>query len=116
MDCFCLPLPVQNGLNGMSFEETLLHIDQVDFKDLREDFRTGIVELFDTIKRNIFPKTVLSVQLSASVFSKYIETVVQKLNDNERISLFDSLALSIEYASDLYNASKYYSLLKIIIF
>ena len=112
IDCFCLPVPVSNGLNGLNFEETLQNLEVINFKDLREDFQTGIKELSDTMKRNICPKSLLTVPLSACAFSKYIEVVVDQLNKNERVSLVDSLELSIKYASEkaLKDAIEYYEL------
>ena len=100
LDCFCLPFPIENGLKGMNFEATLRNLDQIDFNDLRSDFRNRINELCDSIKMNICPKSVCTVPLSALAFSKYIEVVVKQLNENERVSLVDSLALSIRYASE----------------
>jgi hypothetical protein len=100
IDCHCLPFPIESGLNGMNFEETLRNLDQIDFNDLRSDFRMGINELCEKIKLNICPKSVCTVPLSASAFSKFIEVVVENLNENERVSLVDSLALSIKYASE----------------
>ena len=100
MDCYCLPFPIDNGLKGMNYEETLRNLDQIDFNELRNDFRNGINELCETMFRNICPKTILTVPLSASAFSKYIEVVVKQLNENERVSLADSLVLSIKYASE----------------
>jgi hypothetical protein len=100
MDCYCLPMPINNGLNGMSIEETLQNLDKIYFKDLREDFRTGITDLCETMKKNISPKTVSTIPLSASAFSKFFQLVVEQLNNNERVSLTESLALSIKYASE----------------
>jgi hypothetical protein len=100
MDCYCLPIPINNGLNGMSIEKTLRKLAEVDFKDLREDFRSGITDLCDTMKKNICPKSVLTVPLAASAFSRFIQLVVEQLNNNERVSLTESLALSIKYASE----------------
>ena len=84
MDCYCLPFPIDNGLKGMNYEETLRNLDQINFNELRNDFRNGINELCETMFRNICPKTILTVPLSASAFSKYIEVVVKQLNENEK--------------------------------
>ena len=100
IDICCLPMPINNGLNGMSIEKTLQNLGKVDFNNLREDFRTGIIKLCDTMKINICPKSVLTVPLSSSAFSKFIQVVVDQLNNNDRVSLTESLALSIKYASE----------------
>ena len=100
LDCFCLPLPVENGLNGMSLDDTLKNLDSVDFRDLRRDFQNGIKNLFERIKRDISPKTIHTTPLSASAFSRYVEVVVEQLNNNERVSLTESLTISIKYASE----------------
>jgi hypothetical protein len=99
-DCFCLPIPINNGLNGMTREETLQNLDNVDFKELRPEFRNGINELCEAIKTNISPKTVSTIPLTATSFSKYIEVVVRQLNENSRVSSVDSLSLSIKYISE----------------
>ena len=100
LNCFCLPFPIKNGLCGMSFQEVLQFLDQVDFKDLGEDFRDGINELCTYIKDNICPKSFLTIALTGVAFSSYFENVVKQLNEDERVSLADSLALSIKYASE----------------
>jgi hypothetical protein len=42
----------------------------------------GINELCEKIKLNICPKSVCTVPLSASAFSKFIEVVVENLNES----------------------------------
>jgi hypothetical protein len=100
LDCFCLTFPIQGELHGMSFQEVLQYLDQVDFRDLDTNFRNGINELCETIKGNICPKTILTIPLSGAAFSKYFESCVEQLNENKRVELADSLAVSIRYASE----------------
>jgi hypothetical protein len=100
LDCFCLPFPIDSGCNGMSFEQTLRQLDQLEFEKLKPEFRTGIKALCDGIKKNICPKTVFTVPLTAVAFSKYVENVVQQLNENTKVSLNETLSMSIKYASE----------------
>ena len=76
-DCYCLPIPLSNGLNGMTIEQILQNLDLIDFNHLRLEFRTPVNELCETIKTNIRPKTVLKIPLSALSFSKYTEIVLK---------------------------------------
>jgi hypothetical protein len=100
LDCFCLPLPIENGLNGMEFDETLQNLDSVNFDHLRKDFKHEITKLCENIKRDIGPKIVHTIPLTAVAFASYIQIVVNQLNKNERVSLTESLTLSIQYASE----------------
>ena len=93
-------MPLNNGLNGEPLEKTLQNLGKVDIKNLRDDFRTGINQLCDTIIKNICPKSILTVPLSASAFSVFFQLVIDQLNNNERVSLTESLALSIKFASE----------------
>ena len=100
LDCYCLPLPIENGLNGRTFDETLQNLDHFNFEHLRKDFKHGILKLCENIKRDISPKIVHTIPLSAVAFSRYVQLVVHQLNTNERVSLTESLTLSIQYASE----------------
>jgi hypothetical protein len=75
LDCFCLPLPITNGLYEKTHQELLQKIDKVDFKDLKDDFRTNIAKLCNSMKENISPKC-LCTAFSGPVFSKYIEMLL----------------------------------------
>ena len=112
LNCFCLPFPIDSGSNGLSFEQTLRHLDQLELDKLRPDFRDGVKNLCESIKKNICPKKVFTVPLSAIAFSKYIENVVKNLNQNEKVSLNETLSVSIKFASEsaLKEAVDYYQL------
>ena len=65
MDCFFLPFPIDNGLKGMNSEKKLRNVDQIDFNELRNDFRNGINELYETMKKkylsqNYFYSSIIS--------------------------------------------------------
>jgi hypothetical protein len=55
------------------------------------------------MKSNIRPKNYL---FSGSAFSEYIKIVVEKLNKNEKVSVTESLTLSIKYASEREESKK----------
>ena len=102
LDCFCLPSPIDGGINGMSFEETLRSLDKIDQKWLKPDFIGGIDSLCKSIKTNICPKSVFGTPLSAPAYSNYIENVFEQLNKNNKIiSLTESLTSSIKYSSEM---------------
>lgn len=100
LDCYCLPFPIDSGINGMPFEKSLRCLGQFDFEQLKSEFRNGIKTLCDNMKKNICPKTVFTVPLTAVAFSKYIEDVVKQLNENSKVSLNDTLTSSIKFASE----------------
>lgn len=45
------------------------------------------------------PKSVFATQISGPAFYQYIQAVVKQLNNNERVSIVESLASGIKFAS-----------------
>jgi hypothetical protein len=97
LNCYILPRPIDNGFKGMSLDETLQKLDTVDIGQLQPNFLNNVDHLWNTMKSNIRPKNYL---FSGSAFSEYIKIVVEKLNKNEKVSVTESLTLSIKYASE----------------
>ena len=101
LNCFCLPSPIEGGINAMSYEETLRKLDRIDRKLLKPDFIGGIEDLCKSIKTSICTKSVFGIPLSATAYSEYIKSVFNQVNQNNKvISLTDSLTLSIKYSSE----------------
>lgn len=99
MNCFLIPTPIDGGIGGKSYDETLQHLENVEIKNLRPDFRLKINELCSFIKNNIVGKNLLGVPLSAPAFVFYMERVVKALNKHQQVRMVDSMMASIEYAS-----------------
>lgn len=87
-------------MNGKSHDETLRHLENVDWKHLKPEFRSSITDLCKHIRKEMVPKSLFGTQVSAPAFSQYIKTVVQQLNNNERVNMMDSLASGIKFASE----------------
>ena len=101
LDCFCLPIPIESGIDGLGHEETLCNLDKIDFDKLKLKFQTEVKKLFDSIKEKIAPKLVDSIPLSAQAFSNYIDLVVKTLNENLRVSIIEGMSSSLKYAFNL---------------
>jgi hypothetical protein len=99
LNCFLIPTPIDGGIGGKSYDETLQHLENVDLNNLRQDFRLKINELCSYIKNKIGYKNLLGVPLSAPAFVSYMERVVEALNENQQVKIIDSMMASIEYAS-----------------
>ena len=70
LNCCLLPTPIDSGLNGKSYDETLRNLDNVSWNSLREDFRELITNLCTDIKENISYKSMFSTPISASAYGK----------------------------------------------
>jgi hypothetical protein len=100
LECFCLPIPIENGIDGRTRDETLRNLDDVPFKNLNQQFYDGIVSLCAKIKSDIAPKSAFSVILSAPTYVKYVENIVDELNNSKQVNLTESLTSSLKYVSE----------------
>ncbi len=94
----------------MTYEETMRNLDRVNLRKLRSEFIDQGTSLHESIKTKSEPKSISSIPLLAQDFSKYIETVVDSLNDNKLIPIIDSSISSLKYVfeQNLKNALKDY--------
>jgi hypothetical protein len=101
-----LPFPIDSGIDEMEYEETLRNLDKVDFGKLRTKFREKVKSIYDDILTKSKPKSMNKIALSAEAFSKYIEKVVESLNNNQEISIMDCWVSSLKFIfeQDLKNA------------
>jgi hypothetical protein len=70
LNCCLLPTPIESGLNGKSYDETLRNLDNVSWNSLREDFRELISSLCINLKDNISCKSIFSIPISAPAYGK----------------------------------------------
>jgi hypothetical protein len=110
LECFYFPFPIDSGIDGMTYEETMRNLDRVNLRKLRSEFIDQGTSLHESIKTKSEPKSISSIPLLAQDFSKYIETVVDSLNDNKLIPIIDSSISSLKYVfeQNLKNALKDY--------
>jgi hypothetical protein len=110
LECCYLPFPIDSGIDGMDYEETMRNLDKVDSRRLRQKFISQVKSLYDSIKTKSKPKSVNSTPLPAQAFSKYLENVVESLNNNKVISIMDCSVKSLKYKfnQDLKDAVKDY--------
>lgn len=101
-DCYLFPFPIENGIEGKTREETLQQIETVEFEQLNPRFRDNMSALCTHIQTEIMPKKVNGTHMSVNTFVAYIEKVVEKINNNERVNMMNSFLESIEFA---YNRS-----------
>ena len=110
LECYYFPFPIDSGIDGMTYEETMRNLDRIDVKKLRSDFLDQVKSLHASIQTKLKPKSVNSTPLPALAFSKYIETVVERLNNNQVISIIDSSVSGLKYkfVQDKKNALRNY--------
>lgn len=101
IDCHLIPDPIDGGLGGKSrADDTLQHLEKENLNDLNKSFRSAISGLCQHITENIQPKSLYNTQVAAPAYAAYIQEVVRQLNSNERVSLVNSFAVGIKYASE----------------
>ena len=92
--------PIDAGLGGKSRDDTIQNLDKENWNELKPSFRSAISNLCEHIQKNIMPKSLFKIQVSAPAFAEYITKVVDQLNNNQQVSLVSSFVVSIKYASE----------------
>ena len=103
--CFRLPIPVVSASKSCglcstkvepSQEELLQKLDTIPYKELKETFKEKMDKMCLYVKDKVDVKTVNSIPLNGPLFIKYLEEIIEKLNNNEVIYLSESLTVAKE--------------------
>lgn len=76
-------------------------MENVNWEELREEFRYHISALCHHIHENIACKSLFATPLSGPAFAEYIQSIVKQMNKNKQVSLIDSMLASLQNASQL---------------
>lgn len=71
VNCYLIPGPIEQGVDGKNVDETLRHLESVDWRLLKPQFRSSIAALSKHIRDEIAPKSLYGIQVSALAFSIY---------------------------------------------
>lgn len=97
LDCTFLPTPIQNGLNGLSLQETLQNLDKLELQVLEKNFLDEFEKLQKNMMKNIEVKSAYGVPLKGVAYAEYLREIISQLNTNERVNFESSMLTSINY-------------------
>ena len=100
--CFYVPVPVSDGIAGLSYEKALQSIDTLAYEDLRAEFRTAMEEISTHVINYIQVKKVEETPMNGALFCEYLKQIVPYINKEKVISNF-VLSKRLEACLEEYN-------------
>ena len=96
LDCLYMPVPVANGVDGMSYEKAVQNLHQLPANKLRPEFEDAFEKLVEYIQNSFELKMINDNKMNGPIFVEYMKSIVENINKNEQIYLMDTLNSSLK--------------------
>jgi len=99
MDCFYLPLPVAEGVDGMTYEDALGRLNELPKSKLRPQFEEAFLKVVNHIQNTFQVKMINNNVMNGPIMAEYMKQIIENINKNEQIYLMDTLNSSLKLIS-----------------
>ena len=73
LDCLYMPVPVANGVDGMSYEKAVQNLHQLPANKLRPEFEDAFEKLVEYIQNSFELKMINDNKMNGQIFVEYIK-------------------------------------------
>ena len=98
--CRLIPVPIAEEKNTLSVEEQIRNLENVEWTNLRSEFKTAIEEFFSFVRLIAEPKKIQQKVIDGRLFAKYIEEVVPLIDCNKKVDISSCFDAAILKAND----------------
>ena len=95
--CFYMPVPVADGIDGLSFEEALERLHLLPASKLRPQFENAFNKVVEHLQNSFELKMINNNKMNGPILVEYMKNIVESINKNEQIFLMDTLNSSLKF-------------------
>jgi hypothetical protein len=92
-----MPVPVADGIDGLSFEEALERLHLLPASKLRPQFENAFKKVVEHLQNSFELKMINNNKMNGPILVEYMKNIVESINKNEQIFLMDTLNSSLKF-------------------